>query len=262
MKIDALAPALARACVDLNTRAEFYQLLLNAPVFALGQKQGVKVLGKRVWGQKTLLQHWQREDNSGEVIPFFSSLRLLEQAISTPTPYVQVTGREIFCASGATPLILNPFSETNKEFLFSEVAMLRLNGLASVLVSDKGKPTSHLLAGIPHALPRLLKGAILERLKRHDSIEAAYAAQTFNPDDGAPPRLVIALKTTHKIVNLPEELHTVFAPLAAPNQALDLVWLNDDNHPLKNYLINETCPIYRKGAVWNALGRVEQLVGI
>lgn len=243
---DALAVALAGAALELEARADFYRILLNGTVYVLGERRG----------RDTVLQRWKKQGDGSEIIPFFSSLRLLEQAISTPTPYLRLNGRDLFRAADETPLILNPFSETNKDFLTDEVAMLRLDGLASVLLSGvNGKAKQHLLAGLPETLPPGLVGAANERLARHESIESAYIVQTFMPDSDAPPRLLMAIGTDTIIPNLLDELAVVFSPLLPAGMQMDLVWL-DDELPLKDFLINETRPIYRKGL----LGKIERII--
>lgn len=245
---DPLSAALAAACGALEERAAFYHLLLETFVYVPGEKQG----------RSPVLQCWKRQDDNSDIIPFFSTLALLEQAVSTPSPYLRLQGREVFRQAGQAPLILNPFSETNKEFSPGEAFMLRLDSAASVLLHDdeSGQAEAHLLVGVPDSLPGGFLRLLSARLDPREDIRAVYAAHTFQPDTALPPRLLLALEGLDAPVRgLAEELELALAPLLPEDMPLDLIWL-DDEHPLRDYLLDQTAPLYRKGL----LGRLERSV--
>lgn len=243
---DVLADVLGRACAALENRADFYRHLLAATVYAPGERQG----------RSCILQHWQRQDDGSAVIPFFSSVALLEQALGTSTPFVRLTGRALFRQAGETPLLLNPFSSINKNFPVEEVRVLRCRAAASVLLygdDTPGQPEAHLLVGTPDPLPARFLESLGNRLIEHDDIEAAYAVCTFQPDSGDTEQLLLALCAPDPVPDLLTDLELELAPLLPERIPLTCVWL-DETHPLYAYILNETPPAYRKGLA----GRVER----
>ncbi len=237
---DELAALLARACTALEHRADFSRHLLSARVYAPGERRG----------RGYALQRWQRQDDSSEVIPFFSTPALLEQALNAPTPFVRLSGRALFRHAGDTPLILNPLSDTNKEFPAAEARLLRLRAAASVLLYGDdmpGKPEAHLLVGVPDPLPVHFLRTLTDRVSVYATVEAVHAVSTFQPDSGnGTDRLLLALLAPDPVPDLCADLEIELAPLLPERVPVDVVWLEED-HPLSAYILNETSPVYQRG---------------
>ena len=149
-------------------RPAFYQTLLESTVFVLGdagqddaEKQGSVAITA---GSELNVLHWEKQDGSS-IIPFFSSVEVLEKASAGESPdeqaFVALPARVLFEMTQGEELFLNPKSEYGKEFYPSEVTLLLSNGglnAPSELVLDK---ESQLLIGQPEEYPSAMIDALM-----------------------------------------------------------------------------------------------------
>jgi len=131
-------------------RPEFCETLLNSNVFLLGATEQVEAYGHNNLeaGSHIQIQHWQRADGLS-VIPFFSSLEVLQKSIDTEQSYLMLPARSLFEMTQGATLFLNPKSKYGKEFLPQEVAHLLTTGISQSPVQRVVEEETKVLLGEP-----------------------------------------------------------------------------------------------------------------
>jgi hypothetical protein len=69
------------------------------------------------------LQHWEKDDGAS-VIPFFTSLEALQQAVEDEQSFVVMPARTLFAMTLGETLFLNAKLATGKEFMPNEIRHL------------------------------------------------------------------------------------------------------------------------------------------
>ena len=93
-------------------RPQFCEVLLSSQVFLLGTT-GVSGADGEVdleAGSKIQIQHWKKADGS-PVIPFFSSLEVLQKSINSEESYLALPVRSLFEMTQGATLFLNSKSD-------------------------------------------------------------------------------------------------------------------------------------------------------
>lgn len=124
-----LESALELAVADPAHRPAFFATLLESTVYVLGRTEDGSPGDRTVQtGEQLRIQNWLRDDGV-PVIPFFSSLHALRQAIDSESGYLALPARSLFEISLGGALVLNPGLDYEKEFQPDEVeALLAENG--------------------------------------------------------------------------------------------------------------------------------------
>lgn len=116
-----LEELLKQAADEPAYRPEFYSVLLESTIYIIGDT-GNSGSGqcKLEAGSKINIQSWEDQDGN-PVIPFFSSLEMLQKAINTELSYLALPANSFFEMTLGSTLFLNPKSDYGKEFTPSEV---------------------------------------------------------------------------------------------------------------------------------------------
>ena len=78
------------------------------------------------------LQHWEKDDGTS-VIPFFTSLEALQQAVADEQAFVMMPARTLMTMTLGESLFLNPKLPSGKEFTHGNQPSVR----------RRGQPTEH-----------------------------------------------------------------------------------------------------------------------
>jgi len=124
-----LESALDLAVADPAQRPAFFATLLESTVYVLGRTEDGSPGDRTVQtGEQLRIQPWLRDDGA-PVIPFFSSLSALRQAVDVESGYLALPARSLFEITLGDALVLNPGLDRGKEFPPDEVrALLEANG--------------------------------------------------------------------------------------------------------------------------------------
>ena len=107
-----LETLLEKAATEPGHRPAFFRTLLEATVWVPGAAaQGEQVVEDSVLD----LQHWEKDDGTS-VIPFFTSLEALQQAVEDEQSFVVMPVRTLFAMTLGETLYLNAKLATGKEF--------------------------------------------------------------------------------------------------------------------------------------------------
>ena len=124
-----LEDLLEKAATEPAHRPAFFRTLLESTVWV----PGTAAQGEAVVEDSALdLQHWEKEDGTS-VIPFFTSLEALQQAVEDEQAFVVMPVRTLFEMTLGETLFLNAKLPTGKEFMPREI---------SLLIGEEGNPLS------------------------------------------------------------------------------------------------------------------------
>ncbi|KNC88936.1 enhanced serine sensitivity protein SseB [Trabulsiella odontotermitis] len=122
-----LETLLEQAATEPAHRPAFFRTLLESTVWV----PGTAAEGDAVVEDSALdLQHWEKDDGA-TVIPFFTSLDALQQAVEDEQAFVVMPVRTLFEMTLGETLFLNAKLPTGKEFTPREI---------SLLIGDEGHP--------------------------------------------------------------------------------------------------------------------------
>ncbi len=124
-----LETLLEQAATEPAYRPAFFRALLEASVWVPGES----AQGETTDADSAVdLQHWEKDDGTS-VIPFFTSLAALEQAVADEQAFVVMPVRTLFEMTAGETLFLNAKLPAGKEFTPREI---------SHLLSKEGDPLS------------------------------------------------------------------------------------------------------------------------
>src|SRR5262245_39659918 len=170
-----LEQLLVSASEEPEKRLDFYRQFLEFDVFVIGSiEEG-----------KSRLAFFDVEGE--KVLPIFSSLERLREAVESEQPVVQMSARALF--AGMPPdvrLVLNPGSAFGKEFSADEIAAMLEGSLAAEVDQIDVPDDEEVLLGQPARYPRALVDGLCDRFREVPSIQQAYLAQVFVPSSGEP----------------------------------------------------------------------------
>ncbi|MQJ11589.1 enhanced serine sensitivity protein SseB, partial [Escherichia coli] len=126
------------------------------------------------------LQHWEKEDGT-TVIPFFTSLEALQQAVEDEQAFVVMPARTLFEMTLGETLFLNAKLPTGKEFMPREISLLLaeegsplstqevLEGGESLILSEVAEPPSQMIDSLTTLFKTIkpVKRAFLCAIKEH-----------------------------------------------------------------------------------------------
>ena len=124
-----LETLLEQAATEPAHRPAFFRTLLESTVWV----PGTAAEGEQVVEDSALdLLHWEKDDGTS-VIPFFTSLEALQEAVEDEQAFVVMPVRTLFEMTLGQTLFLNAKLPTGKEFTPREI---------SHLIGDEGNPLS------------------------------------------------------------------------------------------------------------------------
>ena len=120
-----LEELLELAANDVEMRSEFCDELMKSKGFILAFASDESEIsdGMMEAGSRIQIQHW-RSPEGQQVIPFFSSLKTLQDAVTDNSPYIEIEVLVLFEMTLGQSLYLNPKHAHGRLFLPDEVERL------------------------------------------------------------------------------------------------------------------------------------------
>lgn len=241
-----LEAALRLAAAEPAHRPEFYRLLLDSTVYILspfaGQQSGERTFQT---GEEIAIQHWTREDGS-PVIPFFTSLAILERSIEGESGYIALPARSLLEMTKGSTLVLNPRSDFGKEFPPAEIEALLTVGLNHVPNRRVVEKETRILLGQPARYPAKLVDSLTTLLSRHGNVRAAYVALMHDPAQDEKPHLVVGIDGDGDLEQVIREAGNVAVDAAPDGEPVDLMRVGAGKDGLSEYFRREVKPFYER----------------
>jgi len=212
---NALERMLSMAANEPAHRPEFLKVLLASKVYVLGDAGASHGQINLEAGSKIKIQHWEKQDGT-PVIPFFSSMKVLQKSIETEQSYLELPVRSLFEMTSGTNLILNPKSPYGKEFLREEIEQLLAIGAGREPMSRVVQQETKVLLGQPANYPSAMVASLSKILAKHASVKRAFVLLMHEPSVDAKPHLVVGIEDDGDVQKVMREAGNV----AADNESL------------------------------------------
>jgi hypothetical protein len=241
--------ALLRLAADQPAqRPAFCAALLAAEVYILGSSNEEKVgmLPVNVGSGNSLsIQHWQQQDGR-MLIPFFTSLAVLQEAVEEEQQYLVLSVRSLFEMTQGSILFLNPSSDYGKEFTPTEIEHLLTLGINQAPSQRVVEQETEVLLGQPDKPPALMVDALNQLLVKHSDVGKAYIALMHDKSIDDKPHLVVGIEALGDITEILQELGAVAADTAPSGEAVDLYQVDENDAGLSQYFLKECQPFYQR----------------
>lgn len=238
--LNPLAQILIEARTDPGRRPAFYHLLLAAEVYVIGKagdQTGEKTLQP---GSSVHIHHWQTDDGA-TVIPFFSSVEMLQKTIQKKESYLALNARDLFEMTRGMRLVLDPNQAHAKPFSIEEVAALLDGSLFQQTQSTVVKKETRVMLGQPRELPQAFMDALSSLFKTLPEVKAAYLAMISYEGSQDEPHLVIGVEVDGDYQAVIQQAGFVAGEVIG-GEVVDFVEIGSG--AISEYLTNSTRPFY------------------
>lgn len=242
---NSLEERLVEASTDPGKRPAFYRELLGSDLFVLGVAgRGGEAKFVAEEGDTIQIAHWSSADGRS-VIPMFSSLQRLTEAITREESYIRLGARALMEMTEGTPIVLNPGSMYGKEFTPSEVKGLLDGSLFSRTEAYTVEEAQEVLLGQPSVYPHRLVDALKSLFAGHPQVESAYLGHIFNPATGDSPHTIVGVKDEGDYSRVVADAGMVAGEVLAEGVHVDFIQIGED--PASRYLLESTEAFYVRG---------------
>lgn len=178
-----LERALMRAPTEPEARPEFYRLLLDSPLFIIGQignqtPERAEIEPKP--GENLMIATLTHQDTNYH--PVFSTLSRLQAFVREEVQYLSMPGRQLFEATKGAHFVLNPGAEVGKELRAEEIAAIM--GQTRIAVTA------------PTVYPQALVDALSSLFARDAGVIGAYLVQVQFEGQDDQPHPLVGVETT------------------------------------------------------------------
>ncbi|RQO34848.1 enhanced serine sensitivity protein SseB [Herminiimonas sp. KBW02] len=243
---NALEIAFMQAVREPASRPGFYKLLLESDIYIIGKTdaegQGETVLQPDV---QLSIFNWKRQDGT-PVIPFFSSLPMLQKTLQQESGYVALSAKAMFEMTRGTALIFNPGSDYPKEFEPGEIDALLETGVNHVAQQRVVQKPTQVMLGQPAKYPSQMMDALSTLLARHASVKAAYLGLMHDREHDAAPTLIIGFLGDGDVEIAMKEAGSVAADTAPEGVPVDFMCIAKGEGGVSDYFLQSVKPFYER----------------
>ncbi|NIF21007.1 MULTISPECIES: enhanced serine sensitivity protein SseB [Pantoea] len=235
-----LEEVLALAATEPAHRPEFFQLLLESDAWVPGESTSLTLDA----ATPVDLQHWEKEDGSS-VIPFFSSLEAMGEAISQEQGYLRLPVRTLFEMTQGQALFLNPKLPVGKEFSPGEIAHLLgeegsalsqqtvLEGGQALLLSEVAEPPAQMI------------DSLTQLFSKYKQVRRAFVASIRESAD-QPANLLIGIEADSDIDAIIQAAGSVATDTLAEDEPIDLCEIRLDDKGVSHFFTAHLTPFYER----------------
>lgn len=236
-----LETLLEQAAMEPAYRPAFFRTLLGASVWVPGES----AQGEAIDADSAVeLQHWEKDDGTS-VIPFFTSLAALEQAVADEQAFVVMPVRTLFEMTLGETLFLNAKLPTGKEFTPREIGHLLSNdgdplsqqtvleGGEALLLSEVAEPPAQMI----DSLTTLFKG--IKTVKRAFLCSLKEQAQ-------AQPVLLLGIEAEGDVESIVQSAGSVAMDTLPGDDPLDICLVTEGEGGISHFMLAHLTPFYER----------------
>jgi len=242
-----LEEALHKAAADNTQAPDFYEKLMESKIFVLGepekQADGAFTLEDE---QAVLIQHWEREADNSPVVPFFTSLQMLQQAIPKDEPYLELKTTDLFQLTMGAPLVLNPNSEFGMEFDPDDVAILLDTELMQNSEHTLEEQTEVLL-GHADNVSNAFKSVLIAYFESQPEVEAAYLGTIQIPEDDDQEHLMVGIQgegSLESVIDTAIQKISLVGDDDMAYETVDFYRIDQDDPDISEFMVENIMPFY------------------
>lgn len=235
---------LEKAATEPAHRPAFFRTLLESTVWAPGSAAE----GEAIVEDSALdLQHWEKEDGT-TVIPFFTSLEALQQAVEDEQAFVVMPARTLFEMTLGETLFLNAKLPTGKEFMPREI---------SLLLAEEGSPLStqevleggeSLILSEVAELPSQMIDSLTTLFKTIKPVKRAFLCAIKEHAD-AQPNLLIGIEADGEDGEIEEIIHAagnVATDTLPGDEPIDICQVRKGEQGISHFITEHIAPFYER----------------
>ncbi|AYY74526.1 MULTISPECIES: enhanced serine sensitivity protein SseB [Citrobacter] len=236
-----LETLLEKAATEPAHRPAFFRTLLESTVWV----PGTAAEGEAIVDDSALdLQHWEKEDGT-TVIPFFTSLEALQQAVEDEQAFVVMPVRTLFEMTLGETLFLNAKLPTGKEFMPREISHLLgeegnplstqevLEGGESLILSEVAEPPAQMI----DSLTTLFKTIKL--------VKRAFLC-TIKESNDAQPNLLIGIEADGDIEEIIHAAGSVATDTLPGDEPIDICQVKKGEQGISHFITEHIAPFYER----------------
>lgn len=243
-----LEKALHKAAADNTQAPAFYEELMDSKIYILGEPEE-KDTGKFTLEeeQALIIQHWERDEDKSPVVPFFTSLEMLQQTIETDEPYLELPTSTLFQLTMGAPLVLNPNSEFGMEFDPDDIAVL-LDTDLMVNSEHLLDENTEVLLGYAKGIPEEFLASVSNFFAKYDQIDSAYLGTIQIPAEDDVEHLMVGIQGKGPFDKIIETAIQKISILEVdmPYETIDFYVIDQDDPDISEFMIENITPFYIK----------------
>ena len=236
-----LEAVLKLAATEPAHRPEFFSLLMEASVWVPGETAEEGDIAAT--GQVDL-RHWEKDDGT-TIVPFFSSVSAMEQAVSEEQPFLVMPVRTLFEMTLGETLFLNPKLPVGKEFSPREIGNLLgeggnalsqktvLEGGASLLLSEIAEPPAQVI------------DSLTKLFAKHKPVRRAYVAHLKESAEQQP-NLLIGIEADSDIEAIIHAAGSVAADTLLEDEPVDICEVIENEKGISHFFTAHITPFYER----------------
>ncbi|MHA8112793.1 enhanced serine sensitivity protein SseB [Kosakonia cowanii] len=236
-----LETLLEQAATEPAYRPAFFRTLLDSTVWVPGNAAE----GEAVVEESALdIQHWEKDDGTS-VIPFFTSLAALQQAIDDEQAFVVMPARTLFEMTLGETLFLNAKLPTGKEFTPREI---------SHLVGEEGSPLSQqevleggtaLLLSEVAEPPAQMVDSLTTLFKSIKTVKRAFICSIKEQAD-AQANLLIGIEAEGDIEEIIHAAGSVATDTLPGDEPVDICQVTEGEKGISHFMLAHITPFYER----------------
>ncbi|MDQ9009200.1 enhanced serine sensitivity protein SseB C-terminal domain-containing protein [Acinetobacter gerneri] len=254
-KEQALEALFTQAAKEPAYRPEFLKQLLDANIYVIGHSNKDTDTPKQIQemtlteGSQVQIKSWNKADGSS-ILPFFTSLKMLQQAIETPDSYLNFNTRAFFELTLGSNLVLNPNGPYSKEFLVPEIEGLLKGDLGMSPKPYEYQESTEVLLSQPSDYPEEMLEQLSKFFKLKSAVQSAYLAQMHDVKRDPEPTLLLGILSKKNVTEeerkqLSREIGQVAYDSLVTKRDVDVYFIDEeDTEGLSRYLLDETTAFY------------------
>ncbi|EPF15249.1 enhanced serine sensitivity protein SseB [Cedecea davisae] len=237
-----LETLLEQAANEPAHRPAFFRTLLESTVWVPGNAAE----GEAIDADSAVeLQHWEKEDGTS-VIPFFTSLEALQEAVSHEQAFVVMPVRTLFEMTLGEALFLNAKLPTGKEFTPNEISHLVsaesdplsqqevLEGGASLLLSEVADP------------PAQMVDSLTTLFKNLKTVKRAFICSIKEQADEEPNLLIGIEAEGCEIEAIIRQAGSVATDTLPGDEPVDICQVVEGEKGISHFMIAHITPFYER----------------
>ncbi|AZI86596.1 enhanced serine sensitivity protein SseB [Kosakonia sp. CCTCC M2018092] len=236
-----LETLLEQAATEPAYRPAFFRTLLDSTVWVPGNAAE----GEAVVEESALdIQHWEKDDGTS-VIPFFTSLTALQQAVDDEQAFVVMPARTLFEMTLGETLFLNAKLPTGKEFTPREI---------SHLVGEEGSPLSQqevleggtaLLLSEVAEPPAQMVDSLTTLFKSIKTVKRAFICSIKEQAD-AQANLLIGIEAEGDIEEIIHAAGSVATDTLPGDEPVDICQVAEGEKGISHFMLAHITPFYER----------------
>lgn len=236
-----LEEVLKLAATEPAHRPEFFTLLLDASVWVPGESADAQAINA---DSQVDLRHWEKDDGTS-IIPFFTSVKAMEQAVTEAQPFLVMPVRTLFEMTMGETLFLNPKLPSGKEFSPREITSLLgegANALSQQTVLEGG--TSLLLSEIAEP-PAQMIDSLTQLFAKHKQVRRAYVAHIKESAENQP-NLLIGIEADSDIEAIIQAAGSVATDTLLEDEPVDICEVLENDKGISHFFTAHITPFYER----------------